>query len=482
MVWSRMNGYVGPLLVAAIVGAGAVTMAPRAHAADWQGLTVGQPGPGREKAFADAFHATAALARGGGRDVLMLRDVTADALRAAVATWPAGQGAIIYLSGALQDGRLRMKNSDLPLTDLLDALAARQVTRLALLVEDCAGRAAPVEDMATSAQDASAPDIAVPQRDDIDMLVAVSSGGTGACPSEGERLTDLLTRAPATMSLTDALGAMVQRNDLEGAVPVSETAAAAASPIIPLATVAPVIQPVITPVMADSRSNAALSPVQAVARPQETGTAGLLIFAPPPDRQRTALPRAAGLPEPSIIVGLVAPAQDSFAPAGDLGDLDLNAIAFDDLAARRGLQARDPALFASLVAGGALDPPDAQLPRALQEELARMGCYTAAIDGVWGNGSRAAVTRYFDERADAEPVTLNPEAPLFRQIVLRDDITCPAPAAAALRAPAPAASATRATPRAQQPAPRATQAAPAPQPAQTGTRRIQSGTALGVFR
>lgn len=466
MVRSGGRSLVGAVLMAATLAG----VAAPAQAADWQGMTIGQPGPGREKSFADAFHATGALARGGGRDVLMLRDVTPDAVMVALSAWPSQTGAILYLSGVLDGDLLRLKGGDLALAQVMAALAARQVTQLALLIEDCPGlEGSPL-----------AFDLILP--DGMQVLVAASSAGTETCPQADARLTETLRAAAVSASLQAALGDMVVHDDLGRDVPVAEQAAAAASPIIPAAPLAPLVQPgpvAVTPVSLAGRGDAPLSPVQAVARAQDTGSA-LLIFADPSDMQRAVLPRAAGLPEPSIIVGLVAPENDeSFGRAEDLGDLDLNDIAYDNLAARRGLQAQDPALFASLVAAGAMDPPADLMARALQQELARMGCYTTAVDGVWGNGSRAAVGRYFDERADAEPVTLEPEAPLFRQIILQDDIVCRAPQAATVRTPAPATA--RTTP--QPTGTRATQAAPQPQPApQTGTRRIQSGTALGVFR
>lgn len=462
-----MRSFVSTVLVAATM----TCLAMPGRASDWQGMAIGQTGPGREKSFADAFHATGALARGGGRDVLMLRDVTPDAVMAAVSSWPAGTGAILYLSGVLDGDLLRLKGGDLPMSQMLAVLAAQQVDRLALLVEDCAGL-----DAAPLAFDP-------PRHDTIKIMVAASSANDGVCPTAEARLTETLSRAGVADTMQAALGDMVLRDDLGIAVRVSEEAAAAASPIIPVATPAPIVQPEIppvTPVRSTITHNDTLSPIRAVAQPQATGTGALLIFAEPSDLQRTALPRASNLPEPSIIVGLVAPQDETFGRAMDLGDIDLNAIAYDDLATRRTLQTLDAALYGTLVAAGALDPPAGEMARALQQELARMGCYTTTVDGVWGNGSRAAVQRYFDERVDAEAVTVEAEASLFRQIILQDDITCRAPQAATVRSPAPSTAGT--TQRAPQPA-RATQAAPQQQPApQTGTRRIQSGTALGLFR
>ena len=447
-----------------LVGATMTCLAQPGRAADWQGMAIGQSGPGRERSFADAFHATASLARGGGRDVLMLRDVTPDAVMAAISGWPAGTDAILYLSGVLDGDSLRLNAGDLPLSQILAAFEAREVDRLALLVEDCA------------ALDSVPRPFDPPQQGAIRLLVAASSGRGPGCPPAAARLTETLTRAAPADSLQAALGAMVLRDDLGIAVPIAEQAVATASPILPAAAVVEVIRPAAlppSPVRAIASESVRPAPAMALAQPQETGGTPLLIFAEPSDRQIMALPRASGLPEPSIIVGRVAPQNDAFGRAMDLGDLDLTAITHDDLVVRRTLQDRDPALFESLVAAGAFDPPADLLARALQQELARMGCYTAGVDGVWGSGSRAAVQRYFDERPDAEPVTIEPEAPRFRQIILRDDIACRAPQAAptarSTAAPQPAARATQAAPRAQS----------TPQPE---GRRIQSGPALGVFR
>lgn len=463
------------------LSAAAVCVATAGLAADWQALAIGQPGPGRDRAFADAFHATGALSRGGGRDVLMMRDAAPAAVLAAVSAWPAGTDAIVYLSGVIEGGSLRLKGGDLPLDDMLGAFAARQVGNLALLIEDCVGR------------DATPLSFAMPQPvAGLRLLVAASAAGATACPDGAARLTERLVAAHPSDSLQTALDGMILTDGLGIAVPIAEAATEAASPII--AAAAPVsvvsrdvvsVAPVVSPVRGDATLSP-VSPIQAVAR-ADGNTDAVLIFAAPAASQRAALPRATGLPEPSIIVGLLETATPaSFERVTEQGAVGTNEIAYDNLAARRGLRAQDADLYASLVAAGAFDPPQPLMARALQEELSRMSCYTSGIDGVWGNGSRAAVQRYFDERAGVAPVTLEPEARLFRQIILQDDVTCPAPQVTT-RTPAPAAATTRSTPQAQpqqaRPRATATPAAPRQQPApQTGTRRIQSGTALGVFR
>lgn len=48
------------------------------------------------------------------------------------------------------------------------------------------------------------------------------------------------------------------------------------------------------------------------------------------------------------------------------------------------------------------------LARALQVELARVGCYRSGIDGTWGGGSRRALQRFIDETEETRIKTLDP--------------------------------------------------------------------------
>ena len=187
------------------------------------------------------------------------------------------------------------------------------------------------------------------------------------------------------------------------------------------------------------------------------------------------VPGAGGLPQPSIIVGLIAPTEASFATATETpGPVAGSIIAFDDIAGRRALRDSDPDTFASLLQAGAFDPPPDEIVVALQTELTRMSCYTSTIDGQWGPGSRAAVGRYYEQIGGAAP-SQDPDVSIFRQIALRDDVTCPAVQAA----PRPAA--TQARPRTVQPAAPAAPAAPPPQTARP-SRTINQSTGSGIFR
>lgn len=225
--------------------------------------------------------------------------------------------------------------------------------------------------------------------------------------------------------------------------------------------------------------------IGAISRGQEPTAAAI---APPPtpatDTTARPVPGTGGLPEPSIIVGLLNPpvvevgfgttAEEPSAFSGETLD-------YSDLENRRSLRDSDPELFGSLVNTGAFDPPDAELIVALQTELQRMNCYNAGIDGAWGPGSRRSVARYYEQIGEAAP-SQEPTASIFRQIMLRDDVTCPAiaqpvrqPQASAPRQQAPRQQAPRQQP-AQQPAP-----TPAPQTS-TPPRTINRNTGTGIFR
>ncbi len=172
-------------------------------------------------------------------------------------------------------------------------------------------------------------------------------------------------------------------------------------------------------------------------------------------------PRPVGLPEPSIILGR---------PGPDLGALP--EVDYTNVAARRELRGSDPQQFELLLVSGAYDPPSADLASALQTELSRMECYGSGIDGQWGPGSRAALERYYQAIGES-PQSLEATSQAFRQILRRDDITCPPATRAATPAPRNA-------------APQQRSAAPQPQAAQpaaqqpTNERRINRSGSVGV--
>ena len=153
--------------------------------------------------------------------------------------------------------------------------------------------------------------------------------------------------------------------------------------------------------------------------------------------QLAALQVPAGRPQPSIIVGRIAPGQEaSFGIETLLPDtIAAFAFAHDDLETRATLKDSNPDIYQRLVRGGHIDPPQGALVEVIQTEMKRMNCYRSAVDGDWGPGSRRSVPEYFkalgggatwpDERASIE---------LYRTILLNDDVRCETPVAAA---PAP---------------------------------------------
>ncbi|WP_141134360.1 peptidoglycan-binding domain-containing protein [Jannaschia aquimarina] len=134
-----------------------------------------------------------------------------------------------------------------------------------------------------------------------------------------------------------------------------------------------------------------------------------------------------GLPRPSIIVGVIR--RDNEAAENDAvaeGALPGAALAVDTFDARERMRNADPDGFAGLVETGAFDPEPGTEAVVLQTALQRMGCYRLAIDGDWGNGSRNAVDLYYRMRGDTPP-TREASVDLFRDVILREDVDCPAP-------------------------------------------------------
>ena len=395
-----------------------------ASAGDWQGLSIGQAGLGSEMAFADAFHITGALARGGGRDVILLRDMDPATVLASLSGWPEGIGAILYVATSARDGALDLRDQTLSLDAMVQALASRKVTDIVLLLENC------------TAQDGTPASFALPEfAPDLRVLVAQSTGSGTACPDSGNRLTDLIRIASADASLQSVLTDKIVQDSLTAPVPVAERIQSGASPLTP---VAPQVGDVITAgpdfLVPNKVETPRVQAVEAISPTLDLGGGSVLVFAAAPASQLLAVPRAAGLPEPSIIVGVIQiSATSSFAPVQQLDDVSRSEIAYDNLPARLALRSQDPTLFASLVEAGAFDPPAPLVPSALQQELARMNCYRGRIDGDWGGGSRGALTRYFGERPGVAAVTEQPLAILFRQIIVVDDVQCPAQTVSAPR-------------------------------------------------
>lgn len=206
-------------------------------------------------------------------------------------------------------------------------------------------------------------------------------------------------------------------------------------------------------------------------------------LAPAPAAQA---PRRADLPQPSIIVGELASliGQDQRGPLGV------------PYAIRQRIRLLDPALFQTMLAGGAFDPLADQMATALQTELQRMNCYGGTVDGSWGQGSIAALGRYFSTLGAANAATA-PDPALFRTLAQNPDVECPqlAPAVAATPAVprAGTAATVQRTPSARQPRQPSTvatsarrQPAPAAAPAQPAapatTRWNMNPRGSGMYR
>lgn len=79
--------------------------------------------------------------------------------------------------------------------------------------------------------------------------------------------------------------------------------------------------------------------------------------------------------------------------------------------------------------------PD-DLAVAVQEELQRVGCYTAGVDGIWGGGSRRALRSYVRETG-ADVSSREPTADVWRSVKAADGRVCAPPARRTVQ-PAPA--------------------------------------------
>lgn len=63
------------------------------------------------------------------------------------------------------------------------------------------------------------------------------------------------------------------------------------------------------------------------------------------------------------------------------------------------------------------------LPRALQAELARLGCYRSTVDGIWGSQSARALLRYYATKKES-PDELEPNAALYARLTAEETVVC----------------------------------------------------------
>ena len=438
-----------------------------ALANDWQGLVIGDTGGGAAQAFADAYYASAAMKAWTAQAPVLLRNADHSSTVAALQDLTGSKQVVLYFAGPVQDdGQMLTDGQALALQEELAALTDAGLTHLLLLVENCTrydSTAFPLPDL--------------PEQPGLALAVVSSAAEGKQCPTAGSRLSDDLKRAakaggasPAEVlqSHLDA-GILEELHGLGVVSAQKEPAAQAVKPVrqaqpadvvqlIPARTQAPAVVPVRTLAPADGQ----------VGSFQQDQVA---LFLPQPSARIAAQPQPAGLPEPSIIIGVIR--EEDAASFPNAQNAPGSDIAYDDLEGRRRLRLSDPDLFGSLVAAGGFDPPSELLAQSLQTELARMGCYTSRIDGDWGPGSQAAARRYFQARGDGQsPPLQQASAELFRLVIGQDDVTCARPVAAA-----PTSNRNTINTRPAQSAPSAP--APTREPANT----IEPGNTLGgVFR
>lgn len=454
--------------------------------AETDALVIGNPSANAPTAFDDSSRIAEALKTRGIQNVSVKRELGADALSSALREIAGKSDVLIYFAGPIRpdaSGGILMGQGGgdrrTALGSVLEHMSAAGTKQVTILIEDCAGG----DGMAGRL---SAPDL--PQ--DLSVFIAATAGPEGSCSATTKRLTDRLIAADSSTTLREALADVwVHAGDAQPVqVPDTETAHSGQD-IIEDDVI--ILSPAVTPVSASevfTPAVTAFTPTNPVQSGDISGRDGsTAVFIPPSRSQLAAIPVPSGKPQPSIIVGIIEPQNASF-PRVDDTPLDTTAteITYDNYEARKALRAQDTELFKALVESGAFDPPDVELARAIQTELQRMGCYTSSVDGIWGGGSRRSVSRYFAEIEGVTPASNDPSAQLFRQIIMQDEVNCPAPVAAAA---APSSSRNRATnnrprtqaatpPRAATPTPRA----PAQSPRQSSGGGTIRGLGAGVFR
>lgn len=127
-----------------------------------------------------------------------------------------------------------------------------------------------------------------------------------------------------------------------------------------------------------------------------------------------SMARRPGQPEPAIIVGELA----SLLGASNRGPLGTPREVRDRI------RQIDIAFFEMMLNEGRFDPAEGQYAAAIQTELLQMECYTGSVDGSWGNGSLAALRRYFSTLGQAEAAT-TPGPDLYRRIATNNSVRCP---------------------------------------------------------
>jgi hypothetical protein len=210
---------------------------------------------------------------------------------------------------------------------------------------------------------------------------------------------------------------------------------------------------------------AALVPVAPAVLPEATALSlAMLPPVTPAAAPRAAAPRAAGPDPPPVAQAAPAPQIAAAVPQGRLPQVVPAPLA------SKWLDPQDPAdrFMLDGIFGAAqppslmLEPPTPTDPKvlalAVQAELQRLNCYSGALDGDWGRGSRAALEAY-GRAAGSMPDTLDLTPALLQALQARPEgKLCPDP-------PKPKPAATSAPPQMQQAKPPAQKQAPAAKPA-----------------
>jgi Caspase domain len=114
------------------------------------------------------------------------------------------------------------------------------------------------------------------------------------------------------------------------------------------------------------------------------------------------------------------------------------------LSVLNGVPVLDPSVITGKGAEAVVMPPAADLPRAVQSELARINCYAMRVDGQWGNGSRNAMRTYYKAKNVAEG-EVEPTEAVFVALKAEPEKTCAEPAAVVVKKEAPKATAKKST-------------------------------------
>ncbi len=471
--------YLTPLLFAALL---CFANGGLLYAGNWQALIVSNPGAGAETANADAADVSQGFIANGITQTTLLRNATEADLDAALTSLYGVSDVLIYIAAPYADGTVTLADIGLEIPLILERLKRGGTKNIGLLYENCA-------------QNSPVPLVidAPTSPDGIELMFSTSAKQGESCPKSGARLTDALTPRARGGNLQSRIG---PNRITAGAdfpkIPMQRDLSINSIPEIPvvsgdMVTLSPAIM-----VNLGQPAEAAITPVSLTPSSDPLPEKEVVVFSVPNEDELVATPLIEGRPRPFLILGTITDENaDQFGPIEQTIDLAKVDFGYADLDQRRAFKQEDPEMFEKLVAGGALDPPSDQLAVALQTELKRMGCYRARIDGDWGRGSQAAMRRYFDQAKVDRVASADPSARLFRQILLKDDITCPAPAPAATvrrQQPAPATRTRSSTRTRSQPARRqpqrttrtqTTRRAPAPAPP---PQQIRPGAAMGVFR